>query len=169
VRSDDPSLTVRDPACELRGRRPLRVVCDADGALPAGARLLSDGAAPTLILMAPGARAERAGLAGLEYATVEAGAAGRLDPEAVLACLAARECNEVLLEAGPTLAGSFLEAGLADELVVYVAPTVLGDTARPLFAWPRPLQDLAQRRRFAFHDVRSVGADLRLTLRPAEV
>jgi diaminohydroxyphosphoribosylaminopyrimidine deaminase / 5-amino-6-(5-phosphoribosylamino)uracil reductase len=88
---------------------------------------------------------------------------------AALRHLAQLECNEVLVEAGPRLAGSFLAAGLVDELVLYVAPTVLGDTSRPAFALPQPLATLAARPRFNFHDVRQVGPDLRLTLRPAEV
>ena len=57
----------------------------------------------------------------------------------------------------------------ADEIVVYVAPTVLGDTARPSFELPQPLPSLAERVVHRFHDVRSVGADLRLTLRPREI
>jgi diaminohydroxyphosphoribosylaminopyrimidine deaminase/5-amino-6-(5-phosphoribosylamino)uracil reductase len=153
VLADDPSLTVRDPTLDLAGRVPLRVVFDARGIVPATARLLTDGQ-PTLVLTA---------------ASVAVDAAGRIDVTAALRHLAQLECNEVLVEAGPRLAGSFLDAGLADEVVLYVAPTILGDSARPSFILPQPLATLAARPRYHFHDVRQVGPDLRLALRPAEV
>ncbi|MCX7054915.1 MAG: dihydrofolate reductase family protein, partial [Proteobacteria bacterium] len=87
---------------------------------------------------------------------------------ATLRRLAVLECNEVLVEAGPRLAGSFLAAGLADEIVLYVAPTILGETARPSFVLPQPLRALSKRLQYSYHDVRRVGPDLRLTLRPVE-
>ncbi len=93
---------------------------------------------------------------------------GRIDLHATLRRLAALDCNEVLVEAGPQLAGSFLAAGLADEIVLYVAPTILGETAQPSFVLPRPLRALSERPRYSYHDVRRVGPDLRLTLRPVE-
>ena len=82
--------------------------------------------------------------------------------------LAKLGCNEVLVEAGPRLAGGFLAAGLADEIVLYVAPTILGDTARPSFVLPQPLRTLSERLQYSYQDVRQVGPDLRLTLRPVE-
>jgi diaminohydroxyphosphoribosylaminopyrimidine deaminase / 5-amino-6-(5-phosphoribosylamino)uracil reductase len=94
--------------------------------------------------------------------------AGRIDLDAALRRLAALECNEVLVEAGPRLAGSFLAAGLVDEIVLYVAPTILGDTAQPSFALPQPLRALVERPQYVYHDVRRVGPDLRLALRPTE-
>jgi diaminohydroxyphosphoribosylaminopyrimidine deaminase/5-amino-6-(5-phosphoribosylamino)uracil reductase len=93
---------------------------------------------------------------------------GRIDLNAMLRRLAALECNEVLVEAGPRLAGSFLAAGLADEVVLYVAPTILGETAQPSFVLPQPLRALSERPLYSYHDVRRVGPDLRLTLRPVE-
>jgi diaminohydroxyphosphoribosylaminopyrimidine deaminase/5-amino-6-(5-phosphoribosylamino)uracil reductase len=153
VLADDPALTVRDPALDLAGRVPLRVVLDSRGRTPATAKLLTDGK-PTLVL---------------SDATVAVDAGGRVDLVAALQHLARLECNEVLVEAGPRLAGSFVAAGLADEVVLYVAPTVLGGDARPAFALPQPLATLVASPRFRFHDVRQVGPDLRLTLRPAEV
>jgi diaminohydroxyphosphoribosylaminopyrimidine deaminase/5-amino-6-(5-phosphoribosylamino)uracil reductase len=94
--------------------------------------------------------------------------AGRIDLNAMLLRLAALECNEVLVESGPQLAGSFLAAGLTDEIVLYLAPTILGETAQPSFVLPQPLRALSERPRFSYHDVRRVGPDLRLTLRPVE-
>ena len=147
VLADDPALTVRDPSLALHGREPLRVVFDAKGQLPAGAKLATDGK-PTLVFGGDGA--------------------GRVDIRVALQRLASRECNEVLVEAGPTLAGAFVASGLVDEIVLYVAPTLLGDTARPAFVLPQPLRALGERARFTYHDVRQVGPDLRLTLRPLE-
>jgi diaminohydroxyphosphoribosylaminopyrimidine deaminase/5-amino-6-(5-phosphoribosylamino)uracil reductase len=95
---------------------------------------------------------------------VAAGGAG-LDLGAALACLAELECNEVLVEAGAALAGAFVAAGLADEIVVYTAPTLLGDAARPMLNLPL-LERMNGRPEFDWHDVRRVGRDLRLTLRP---
>ena len=94
--------------------------------------------------------------------------AGRVDIATVLQRLAELDCNEILVEAGPRLAGSFMASGLVDEIVLYVAPTLLGETAQPSFALPQPLGALADRARLSFRDVRMVGPDLRVTLRPVE-
>jgi len=90
---------------------------------------------------------------------------GGLDIASVLARLAVLECNEVLVEAGPTLAGEFLRAGFADEIVVYMAPVVLGSAARSLFNMPA-LERMCDRCEFTWREVDRVGDDLRLTLRP---
>lgn len=74
------------------------------------------------------------------------------------------QCNEVLVETGATLAGAFIEQQLVDELVIYCAPTLLGSQARPLLNLP--FEHMAQQQRWQWHDVRNVGNDLRLTLRP---
>lgn len=165
VLADDPALTVRDPTLELEGRRPTRIVLDARLRTPATAQLL-DAAAPTLIfsakrasgrepLEARGARIES--LPDLD---------GRLDLAALLQRLGELECNELLVEAGATLAGSLVAAGRVDELVLYVAPCVLGDAARPMFRMPAP-DRLEERLGFHLHEARQLGADLRLVLRPA--
>jgi diaminohydroxyphosphoribosylaminopyrimidine deaminase/5-amino-6-(5-phosphoribosylamino)uracil reductase len=88
-----------------------------------------------------------------------------LDLAAALARLAELECNEVLVEAGPTLAGSLLAAGLVDEFVLYLAPTALGDAARPMLRLP-VLERMIGRPEFEWFGVRKVGRDLRVTLRP---
>jgi diaminohydroxyphosphoribosylaminopyrimidine deaminase/5-amino-6-(5-phosphoribosylamino)uracil reductase len=171
VLADDPRLTVRDPALDLQGRNVLRVVCDARGQTPSGARVVTDGR-PTLLFTSPagdaGLRAEGPARANVTVETLPVDAAGRLDLAAVLRRLADLECNEVLVEAGPRLAGSVVAAGLADEIVLYLAPTLLGDAARAAFALPEPLRSLAERRLYRYQDVRVVGDDLRVTLRPRE-
>jgi diaminohydroxyphosphoribosylaminopyrimidine deaminase/5-amino-6-(5-phosphoribosylamino)uracil reductase len=72
--------------------------------------------------------------------------------------------NEVTIEAGATLNGAFLEAGLVDELVLYVAPSILGSSARGLFALPE-LQRMEDKIELTLRDVRMVGSDLRVTAR----
>lgn len=172
VLADDPALTVRDRTLDLGGRVPLRVVLDSRGRFEPGLRLARDGL-PTLVFGSDtGAHSPvhltAAEPAALRFELMPADSAGRIDLNAMLRRLAALECNEALVEAGPRLAGSFLAAGLADEIVLYVAPTVLGDTARPAFVLPQPLRALAERPQYSYHDVRQVGPDLRLTLRPLE-
>lgn len=163
---DDPSLTVRDPTLPLDGRRPLRVVVDPGLRIAPGARVL-DGAAPTLVFTAPEAMSRARVLEenGARFEPLPVSAGG-LDLRLLLARLGALECNELLVEAGATLAGAFLEQGLIDELVLYVAPCVLGDAARPMFVLP-PLMRMEERRNFHVHEVGRVGDDLRLVLRPA--
>lgn len=172
VLADNPHLTVRpsvpvspdvpaDPATTVPFV-PWRVVLDTGLATPASAHVL-DGSAPTLLLHAPDAR-RAAHFAKVECAPI-AVTRGRLDLAAALALLAARDCNEVQVEAGATLAGECLASGLADELLLYVAPVLLGDEARPLLSLP-PLTEMAARWKLRLVDQRMVGADWRLLLRP---
>lgn len=172
VLADDPALTVREPELSLLGRQPLRVIFDARGQLLPTSRVVNDGVETLLMTSQEGARQLQArgvhAQTSLVVESLPVDANGRLDPRVALQRLAERECNEVLVEAGARLAGSFLSAGLVDELIVYVAPTVLGDTARPVFLLPQPLRSLEERQQFVFHDLRRIGPDVRLTLRPAE-
>ena len=165
VLADDPALTVRDLDV-LRGlpdrtwplgpvpdgvRQPLRVVLDGSGRTPAAARV-RDAAAQTLVLTA---------------ADVGRGVGGRgVDLRQVLAVLHERQVRSVLLEAGPTLAGAFVDACLVDRVVAYVTPALLGQGAAALSAtvtgttvdaaWRLELQDVAR-----------VGPDVRLVATPA--
>jgi diaminohydroxyphosphoribosylaminopyrimidine deaminase/5-amino-6-(5-phosphoribosylamino)uracil reductase len=161
VLADDPQLTVRlaEPAEVVP---PLRVVLDPGLATVARGRV-RDGDAPTLYLHAPEAKVPR-DLA-LEHRAVPA-RHGMLDLAAVLAELGERGINEVQLEAGATLAGAFLSAGLVDELLLYVAPVLLGERARPLFHGLQ-IDAMAERLHLRQVDCRSVGDDLRVLLRPA--
>jgi len=172
VLADDPALTVREPDLAMVGRQPLRVIFDARGQLPPDARVVNDGCETLLLTSQQGAgQLQARGVHAQTSLVVESlpvDAIGRLDPGIALQRLAERECNEVLVEAGARLAGSFIEAGLVDELIVYVAPSVLGDTARPAFLLPQPLRSLDERQNLVFHDIRRIGPDVRLTLRPAE-
>ena len=77
---------------------------------------------------------------------------------------AAEACNEILVESGPRLVGAFLQAGLLDELIVYMAPALLGDRARPLLALP--IDSMANKVALNLEDVRKVGVDWRFTALP---
>ena len=166
VLADDPALTVRDvPAGTTPAGQPLRVVLDSGLRLPAAARLLGQ-PGPVLVLTAGGDPAHRGALeaAGVEVRVLPAAGDG-VDPEAVLAELARREINEVLVESGPTLAGALLRRGLVDELILYQAMHLLGDAARPLIRLPG-LDAMADRLALRLRDVRRFGDDLRLILVP---
>ncbi|MCE3005078.1 MAG: bifunctional diaminohydroxyphosphoribosylaminopyrimidine deaminase/5-amino-6-(5-phosphoribosylamino)uracil reductase RibD [Xanthomonadaceae bacterium] len=162
VLADDPHLTVRLPD-DTPFVAPLRVVLDSRLRIPAAARVL-DGAAPTLVACAPEAVAGQHGVDAARVLSVPHHATG-LGLAVLLAELAQRGINEVHVEAGATLAGAFVHAGLVDEVLLYVTPSFLGDDARPLLALP-PLRALGDRARWTIHDQRTVGADLRLLLRP---
>jgi diaminohydroxyphosphoribosylaminopyrimidine deaminase/5-amino-6-(5-phosphoribosylamino)uracil reductase len=143
---------------------PLRVLLDTRlDALHTSAHLL-DATAHTLILHAPGAAPAHAAYARAECVALPLRDGG-LDLHAMLALLAARGCNEVQVEAGATLAGALLHAGLVDELLLYIAPVLLGDSARPLLHLPT-LADMAARWQLRTLDQRMLGEDMRLLLRP---
>jgi diaminohydroxyphosphoribosylaminopyrimidine deaminase / 5-amino-6-(5-phosphoribosylamino)uracil reductase len=160
VLADDPRLDVRPDAL---GRQPLRVVLDSRLRTPPDARLL---ALPgeVLLFTATDDPARRSVLE-RQGAKVERLAESRPQLGQVLVRLGELEVNEVLVEAGPTLAGEFLQAGFADELLLYIAPVLLGPQAQPLLQLGE-LTDLAHGRRFSLIDTCTVGADLRLRLRP---
>jgi diaminohydroxyphosphoribosylaminopyrimidine deaminase/5-amino-6-(5-phosphoribosylamino)uracil reductase len=163
VLADDPQLTVRLP--DTPGYvPPLRAIVDTMLRTPAGARVL-DGTAPTLVFHAPDAHVP-AHLADVARVAVRRDDHGGLELRAVLHELARRDVNEVHVEAGPVLCGALLAAGLADELLVYVAPVLLGSSGRPMLTLP-PLDDMASRWRLHTVDRRQVGDDMRLQLRPA--
>ncbi|MGC4028300.1 MAG: bifunctional diaminohydroxyphosphoribosylaminopyrimidine deaminase/5-amino-6-(5-phosphoribosylamino)uracil reductase RibD [Steroidobacteraceae bacterium] len=158
VLADDPRLDVRLPGT---WRQPLRVVLDSALRMPPAARLL-DGEGHVLVIGSAGEPQREAALraSGAQVQILPGGE--RPDLRAVLEHLAARGCNEVWVECGPRLASAFVAQGLFDELIVYVAPALLGGGARPLLDLPA-ITDLAQRWPLRFVDARSVGDDLRLT------
>lgn len=162
---DNPHLTVRLPDDEAFVP-PLRVVLDPGLATVARGHV-REGDAPTLYLHAPDAKPPRVLNTGhgIEHAAVPV-EHGLFDLHAVLRLLADRGINEVQLEAGATLAGSFLAAGLVDELLLYIAPVLLGERARPLFDGLH-IDEMTERLQLRIVDTRHIGNDLRLLLRPA--
>ena len=162
VLSDDPRLDVR---LVPTARQPLRVVVDSRLEIAAAARVLQPpGAALVYTASDDAARIAALTAAHLEVARLPANAQGKTDLAAMLADLARREVNELHVEAGEKLNGSLLREGLVDELLLYIAPRLLGP-GRGIAAIG-PLASLAQSLDFEFVDVERVGADLRLRLRP---
>ncbi len=162
VLADDPQLTVRfDDGDATAFLPPLRVVLDP-GLATVGRDRIRAGEAPTLYIHAPDAKPPRGFDAAHAAVPIHA---GMLDLAAVLQVLAAREINEVQVEAGATLAGALLRAQLVDEVLLYVAPVLLGAGARPLFDGLR-IDEMQQRLRLVTVDTRRLGDDLRLLLRP---
>jgi diaminohydroxyphosphoribosylaminopyrimidine deaminase/5-amino-6-(5-phosphoribosylamino)uracil reductase len=173
VLADDPALTLRPEELDLHEIEhcidkasippPWRVVADSRGRTPATARLL---AAPGRVLIATAderqaatpaeSRVERRGFRGGH---------GRVDLSGLLGYLAQCQVNEVLLEAGAALSGALLQAGLIDELVIYVAPKLLGDRGRALFDLPAALA-IDHAVPLIIEDMRAVGEDWRVTARP---
>lgn len=162
VLADDPQLTVRfDGEDAPEFVPPLRVVLDP-GLATVGRGRVRAGDAPTLYFHAPDAKPPRGFDAPHAAVPIRD---GQLDLAAVLQALAARDVGEVQVEAGATLAGALLRAGLVDEVLLYVAPILLGADARPLFDGLR-VEDMAQRLHLQTVETRRIGEDLRLLLRP---
>jgi diaminohydroxyphosphoribosylaminopyrimidine deaminase / 5-amino-6-(5-phosphoribosylamino)uracil reductase len=162
VRDDDPRLDVRAVSTTMQ---PLRVVVDSRLEIDAAARVLQP-PGRALIYTTSGDAARIAALASdhVEVATLPADANGKTDLTALLADLARRGINELHVEAGEKLNASLLRAGLVDELLLYVAPRLLGEGRS--IASIGVLNKLADSLDFEFVNVERVGADLRLRLRP---
>jgi diaminohydroxyphosphoribosylaminopyrimidine deaminase / 5-amino-6-(5-phosphoribosylamino)uracil reductase len=162
VLADDPAMNVR---IEGSLRQPLRMVLDSKLRTPPEARIIHPPGA--VLVVATHDHAERRAALqrkGVEVVFVPQGNA-RPDLAAVLDLLGQREANEVWVEAGATLAGAFVREQLFDELVVYLAPTLLGPDARPLLDLPA-LRQLDARPRLRFTECVPVGDELRITAVP---
>ena len=166
VRDDDPQMTVRHVETT---RQPLRVVVDSRLETPLSARVL-DGAsndAPVLIACAIEDPARSAALrARGAQVVLLPNSAGKVELVALLAELARRGINEVLAEAGFKLNGSLLREACVDELLLYLAPCLIGEAAQGLFNLPE-LATLGDRRELRIVDLRRVGEDIRILARPA--
>lgn len=161
VLADDPSLTARvDEAVE----QPIRVVLDSQLQMPLNAKMLTlPGRTLVLTVSKDAQKADALREAGADVEVLTANN-GRVDLNVVMQCLAHRDVNEVLVEAGATLCGAFLQSGLFDELVVYMAPMFMGSEARGLLCLPG-LDKMAQAVKLEIVDVRAVGHDWRLNIK----
>jgi diaminohydroxyphosphoribosylaminopyrimidine deaminase/5-amino-6-(5-phosphoribosylamino)uracil reductase len=165
VLADDPGLNVRLPEAT---RQPLRVILDTELRTPPAARTLSlPGSVLLFTAIADHAAQAPLRAAGAEIVVLPRAAARGLDLGAVMAELARRECNELHVECGSTLAGALLRAGLVDELVIYLAPLLLGDKARGLFELPE-LTRMSERTELEIVETRMVGRDWRVQLKPVK-
>jgi len=163
VLHDDPSMTVRaeelgDSMANQQAliRQPLRVVVDSKGQLPSAAKIIT---LPGNVLVVTCGE-QRLAVDSISLPTET----GKVDLLALLKELGRRECNDVLVEAGSKLAGAFIEQGLVDELVIYMAPKLLGSNARPLLSLP--LDHMAEQVALDIQDIRMVGDDIRITAKP---
>jgi diaminohydroxyphosphoribosylaminopyrimidine deaminase/5-amino-6-(5-phosphoribosylamino)uracil reductase len=158
VVADDPALTVRTPG--LDADQPLRVVLDSSGRTPTSARLFDD-EAPTLVVTTADVSADHWPSEIVRVPSAEGG----VDVPAALDALAERGICHVLVEAGPTLAGSFVDSGCVDRLVLYLAPKIIGGDAPGLFS--SGVKTLAEAWGMRIEHVRRVGDDIRIDARPA--
>lgn len=162
VEQDDPQLTVRGIDTP---RQPQRIVLDSALQIRPDARVLQGGGSSWIVTTAGDASREAPlAAAGAEIIRLPE-TSGKVDLHALMQELGRRQINELHVEAGFKLNGSLLRAGVVDELLVYMAPCLLG-TAQGMARLPE-LSDLGERWQFGFHQVLQVGEDLRMLLRPA--
>ena len=162
VLADDPALNAR---VDWDVVQPVRVVLDSELTMPITARM-AQLAGRSLILTCSQDEQKRQALQDVGFEVYQlASNHGRLDLPVVLEFLAQQQINEVLVEAGSVLNGALLTENLLDELVVYMAPCILGDQGRGLFTVPC-LQTMTDKKSLTLRDVRQVGPDLKLTLTP---
>ena len=162
VRDDDPRLTVRDVATT---RQPLRVVVDSRLETPLEAKILAGGNVLVACAIDDAARAAKLRQRGAEVVALP-NADGKVELPELMRELGRRGVNEVLAEAGFKLNGSLLRDGCVDELLIYLAPSLIGDAARGMFDLPQ-LASLDDKRSLSWREVRQVGDDLRIVARLA--
>ncbi len=162
VLADDPSFTVRDASLDVGDRQPLRVVLDNDLRMPLSAEMLVL-PGKTIVYCSSDKKQQALTDAGVEVVMVGQNE-GQVDPAEVLGDLARREVNDVLVEAGPTLAGNLMSNGFVDELVIYQSPHIMGSETMGMFETPS-WTELADRKTLDIIDVRRVGSDTRITAR----
>jgi len=160
VRDDDPRLNVRGVDTP---RQPLKIVVDSKFETSPSARLLKEG--KTLVVGAVNDAKRIASLkgAGAEVVIIP-NDGGKVELFRLMEELARRELNEIHVEAGTKLNGSLLQAGVVDELLVYLAPRVIGDSGRGMFGLPE-LADLSQTTALKIREVERIGEDLRIVAR----
>ena len=160
VRDDDPRLTVRDVPTT---RQPLRVVVDSKLETPPAAKILEGGG-----VLVAAAREDKAKIATLKAKGAEVivmpNREGKVELGDLFRELARREINEVHVEAGFRLNGSLVREGFVDELLVYLAPSIIGDKAQGMFELPE-ITELAGRRQLVVSELRAIGSDIRIMAR----
>lgn len=161
VLRDDPAMTARIPEVE---RQPLRVILDSRLSTPVDAQILN-AQGKVLIITAPSTLNDSPLYPQKNVEVIGVPMkGGSIDIQEVLLELGRREINELMLEAGSRLSGAMLEQGLVDELVVYMAPDLLGSDARGMFRIPG-IEEMSDKHILEFSDIRTVGRDIRLSLR----
>lgn len=177
VRADNPRLTVRLTAADLEidapPPQPARIILSSDLNIDPAVRVLDPPGQCLIFTLSQvlttnqaHARAAQLQRQHVDVMAVAANESG-LDLCEVTRILARREINEVQVEAGATLSGALMRQGLVDELVIYMAPVLLGDAARGLFHLPQ-IECMTDRLRLRIHDIRMLGDDLRITAMPIQ-
>jgi len=164
VLADDARLDVREIRTE---RQPLRVVLDSQLRMPLAARIFAGGNVLIYSAVQDARKIEELENVGTKVCVLP-NDKGQVDLSAMLHDLAKRGINEILLEAGSTLNGAMMKAGLIDELVLYIAPQLLGDKASGI-AQLGELMNLDQRINLKWQDMRMVGSDMRITVKVEHV
>jgi diaminohydroxyphosphoribosylaminopyrimidine deaminase/5-amino-6-(5-phosphoribosylamino)uracil reductase len=160
VLRDDPRLDVRSSNLQAPSRQPLRVVLDSELSTSLEARIFEPPGRALVFTSADTSRWAPFEARGVQVERLRRDGSG-LDLWAVMERLAQMEANEVWVESGPRLAGALLNSGLVNEIVAYVAPSILGSTAQAMFEL-EPLASLQQRIKLHFEDVRRIGPDIRI-------
>ena len=177
VLSDDPSMTVRQSDWlgsspklwqQQAIRQPLRIVLDSQCRIPLNAKLLQQAGKTAIAttedsLKRHGDKISQ--LRNLGHEVIITNKTGQINLASLLRELAKREISEVLVETGPTLAGAFIQAGLVDELILYMAPKLMGHAAKPSLNLPG-LDKMSDCLQLNLKDIRQVGEDLRIIASP---
>jgi len=161
VRDDNPQLNVR---LVETTRQPLKVLIDSRLEVNPDARLFEGGNVLVVAAREDGPRSELLRARGAEVIVIP-NAAGKTELPQVLAELGRRGINEVHVEAGVRLNGSLLRESCVDELLIYLAPSLIGDTGLGMFGLPE-LKSLEQRLRLSVREVTRIGEDIRIVARP---
>ncbi|OUR86163.1 riboflavin biosynthesis protein RibD [Marinomonas sp. 42_23_T18] len=172
VMADDPSMTVRInndnlPAKSKSVRQPKRIIMDTALSIPPDAKILFPTNEVQIFCLEELAQADHYKALtdkGIDVTYTQAAEEGGIDLVLALETLADQGINEVLVETGAVLAGSFLQEGLVDEVVVYMAPKLLGSNARPLMQLP--LASMSEAVDLEMVNLRQIGKDLKLTFKP---
>jgi len=162
IRADNPRLNAR---IDSDVEQPLRVVVEGRHVVPPDAAIFSE--AGRVLLVGPQSLPSRKEVPpGAEYLSVDSDH-GKLDLGQLIKILADQGCNEVLVEAGPTLAGAFVSAGLVDEIWIYQSPDIIGESGRGMFLMPG-IKSIQEKISFELIDSRPVGSDIRSIYLPRE-
>jgi diaminohydroxyphosphoribosylaminopyrimidine deaminase/5-amino-6-(5-phosphoribosylamino)uracil reductase len=167
MQSGDPSMNVRIGSAYADNiRQPLRVIIDSQHRVQADAKIFTHPGKVMIVSPTEPKSAIHSDVCSVSYVKSEArlnNGRPQVDLKHLLHTLAGQGINEVLVESGAKLAGAFIEYDLVDELVMFTAPTLLGNDARPAFNLP--FSKMEQQIRWSWHDVRMVGNDLKLVLK----
>lgn len=162
ILADDPQLNVRDSRLDLGERSLIRVVVDSTLKIEPRAKIFQAPGPVWIATCAEPSAATKLRDVNAQILHLPGREVGGVDLPQLLSELGRRECNDVLVEAGPRLAGALLTLDLVDELIVYFAPRILGSQARAMFQMPA-LQRLQDSLQLRLQGAEQIGPDLKVT------